>query len=149
MRNKLTIVQCASTGCSRTFATRSNNPVQYCPDCRIARIRESQRRFEEDERPEDLDRFHDPDYALNKKLDSAEFSVLYDAGPKDAAFHAGARLTDLEVLGLLQEEYIAPNSLFINTQTGRCHRVIRDSRGRLALDPPYEPIQSAGHFGSS
>ena len=139
MPNKLSIVQCASAGCDNTFATRSNDPVQYCPDCRIARVRESQRRFEEDERPADLDRFHDPDYLLNKKLESAEFSVLCDAGPKDAAFRAGARLTDLEVLNLLQEEHIAPESLFINNQTGHCHRVVRNSRGRLALDPPYEP----------
>lgn len=102
MRNKLSIVQCASVDCSGAFETCSNDPVQYCPTCRRARIRESQRRYEESGREECPDHIYDPDDTLNQKLQNAAFSLQYDAGPEDEAFHPGARFTELEVHHLLE-----------------------------------------------
>ena len=138
MRNKLTIVQCASVDCARAFATWSNASVQYCPVCRSARIRESQRRYEESEREECPDRIYDPDDALNLKLESAAFSLHYDAGPEEEAFHPGARFTELEGHYLLEQQNIAVDSIFIHNPTGRRHRVVRNGHGGLVLDPPYD-----------
>ncbi len=137
MRNRVRIAQCASIDCGCTFATRSKNSIQYCPACRKKRIRESQRSFKEAKRPKGYDLSHNPDFALGKKLDNAEFSVLHDAGPEEAAFRRGARLTTYEVHYLLKYESIAADSVLMHTETRRCHRVIRDARGHLRLDPPY------------
>jgi hypothetical protein len=32
------------------------------------------------------------------------------------------------------------NSILVHTQTGCRHQVPRDRRGKLLLDPPYDPI---------
>ena len=125
MRNKLTIVECASVDCARAFATWSNASVQYCPDCRRGRIRRSQRRFEESEREQHPEGMYNPDDALNQKLESAAFSLHYDAGPQDAAFHPGARFTELEVHYLLEQQYIAVDSIFIYNPTGRGECALR------------------------
>jgi hypothetical protein len=133
------LVECASVDCARTFPTRSRHHVHYCPRCRAKRDLASRLRYLEEqwEIPEDL--VHDPEHALNKKLDEAEFSVHHDAGPQDAAFRRGARLTYQEVHYLLKYESIAVDSVLLDTQTGCRHRVIRGSQGRLKLHPPYTP----------
>jgi hypothetical protein len=52
-------------------------------------------------------------------FDEAEFSVHHDAGPPDAAFRRGARLTYQEIHYLLKYESIAVNSVLLNTRTRR------------------------------
>ena len=138
MRNKLIIVRRACDDWDGAFADWPDDSVQFYRDCKDGRIWKGRIHFEVDEGPEDLDRHHDPDYVLEKKLESAAFSILYDAGPEDAAFHSGARFTGLEVHDLLQQESIALNSIFKHNESGRCHRVVRDARGHLALEPPHE-----------
>jgi hypothetical protein len=139
MSNAASFVQCASAGCARTFPTRSGHLVQYCPHCRKKRDRASRLRYLEDQWEDPVDLIHDPEHALNRKLDEAEFSVHHDAGPPDAAFRRGARLTYQELHYLLKYESIAVDSVLIDTQTSRRHRVIRGSQGRLKLHPPYNP----------
>jgi hypothetical protein len=138
MPSKLIIVQCASPGCDNTFATGSKDFEPYCPDCRLASIQMSGPCIEEPELPEDYDCVHDPDYVLKRKLESAAFSILCDAGPEDAAFPSGARFTPLELHYLLLHDCIAVNSIFIDNRTRRCHRVRRNPRGFLVLVPPVQ-----------
>jgi hypothetical protein len=118
MSHETRLVECASVDCARTFPTRSLHRVQYCPACREKRKWLSRLPYKEleDEIAEEL--IHDPDFALNKKLDEAEFSILLDAGPEDIAFRRGARFTYQEVRYLLQYESIAVDSVLVHTQTG-------------------------------
>ena len=139
MRNKRIIVQRATAGFDSIFADWPDDSFHFYPGSRRRRIWKGRIHFEVDEETEDLDRLHDPEYVLDKKLESADFSILYDAGPEDAAFESGARFTGLELHYLLQQEAIAIGSIFIHNETRRCHRVVRNSRGRLVLDPPCEP----------
>jgi hypothetical protein len=45
-----------------------------------------------------------------------------------------------ELYYMLKFESIAVNSVLVHTQTGCRHRVLRGCRGKLVLDPPYDPI---------
>jgi hypothetical protein len=137
MSHETRLVQCASVDCARTFPTRSLHRVQYCPACREKRKWKSRLPYKELEEEIAEELIHDPDFALNKKLDEAEFSILLDAGPEDIAFRRGARFTYQEVQYLLQYESIAVDSVLIHTQSNRRHRVIRAPNGRLKLDPPF------------
>ena len=139
MRNKLIIVQRATASFDSIFAEWPDDSFLFYPGSRRRRIWKGRIHFEVDEETEDLDRFHDPDYLLDKKLESAPFSVLHDAGPPDAAFPAGARITGLELYYMLRHRSIAVDSIFLHNETGRCHRVVSNPRGDLVLVPPCKP----------
>jgi hypothetical protein len=132
-RRRAKTVLCASADCSQVFTSRSNHAIQFCPGCLSKRLKENQRRFEEESRvPVDI--VHDPELNLDKKLDNAEYSILYDAGPEEAAFRSGARLTCIEVKYLLKYESIAVNSILVHNQTGHSYRVLRDGDACLKLE---------------
>ena len=132
-RRRAKTVLCASADCSQAFTSRSNHAIQFCPDCLNQRLKENRRRFEEESRvPVDL--VHDPESNLDKKLDNAEYSILYDAGPEEAAFRSGARLTSIEVKYLLKYESIAVDSILVHNRTGHSYRVHRDGDACLKLE---------------
>ena len=84
---------CAPAGCMRRVETRSRREAQFCPDSRAERKRESSQWLEDQKRDRQPGQHQDPDLALSKKLDEAEFEVVEDAGPEEGAFRPGARLT--------------------------------------------------------
>lgn len=126
----------------RTVETRSRGEVAYCPDRTAERKRESSQWFEDQKRDREPGQHHDADLALNQKLDGAEFEVIEDAGPEEGAFRPGARLTYYEIFYMLKNEGIAVNSVLLDVESQRRHRVLRGRGGHLVLDPPYTAAET-------
>lgn len=126
----------------RTVETRSRGEVAYCPDRKAERKRESSQWLEDQKRDREPGQHQDPDLALNKKLDEAEFEVVEDAGPEEGAFRPGARLTYYEIFYMLKSECIAVNSVLMDVESQRRHQVLRGRNGHLVLDPPYSTAET-------
>ena len=128
------IVECADPDCTTLVKTTSHKKRVLCPDCRrehqrLTSLRKRQRAMEEKNQE-----IYDPDLALEKKLDSAEYCIQYDASPEEESFPREARITTQELDLLLKNKHLPGGSLVCQLRTQSLYQVIYDSKfGKLIL----------------
>lgn len=144
MNKKATIRPYASGSWARMDGIRFTNEDEYGPLPGPKRVPAGTRLFGRYDEDWEFDPVHDPELALDLKLDEAEFAVLHDTGPEGEAYRPGARLTYIEVQFMLKHESLAVNSLLVDVESQRRHRVLRGRYGRLVLEPPYAPRRRGG-----
>lgn len=139
MRKKARITPYASSSCMRMVEMRSGDEAEYYPVREEKRVLAGRRRFESYDQDTNFDPRHNPEFALDKKLDEAEFAVVHDTGPEGEAFRPGARLTYIEIQYMLKHESLSVNSRLVHVKSQRQHLVLRGRNGHLVLEPPYAP----------
>jgi hypothetical protein len=133
------VIECADPNCTARVVTTSHKKNVLCPECREERRRaRNQRRAAENAAKE---KAYDPDTSLNKKLETAEYCILHDAGPPEESFPYDARFTREELNGLLDNAYLAPGSLVFRRSCGdvllvtRCRQTAKLHLKLIRLPP--------------